>query len=59
MTIDTREKKKLRSREYYNENKEYLNLKIPCGCGGRYSRVNRSTHRKSVKHVNWIECTGQ
>ncbi|GMF24276.1 unnamed protein product [Phytophthora lilii] len=42
------------TKEYYEINKERLNAKIICDCGGRYSRMSKSTHVKSKKHLKWL-----
>ena len=57
MTIEVQ--KKIKRSDYYNENKDFLNYKMSCDCGGKYSKINRSTHMKTKKHKHWIEVTGQ
>lgn len=44
--------------EYYRDNidnlHEYKNKKNDCVCGGKYTTANHSIHRKSKKHINFI-----
>lgn len=46
-------------REYYQKNKEEINKKqsekFECECGGRYTRSNKSQHKKSVMHQDYLE----
>ncbi len=56
---NNREHEKATTRAYYKENKEHLNQKISCGCSGRYTRINYSTHTKSKQHLNWLLWTNQ
>jgi len=50
-----REESNEKSREYYQTNREELNVKFECLCGGRYTRQNRASHFKSVKHIKNYE----
>ena len=34
--------------------KFYLQCKLECPCGGVYSRYNLSKHKKTKKHLFWI-----
>jgi hypothetical protein len=36
--------------EYKERNREYINAKLTCGCGGVVSRANVSHHRKRARH---------
>jgi hypothetical protein len=42
---------------YYKANKTILNekanIKIVCGCGGNYTRANKSSHLKTKKHIDF------
>jgi len=49
--------KKESNKEYYEKNKEKLNEKIDCECGGKYIHQHKSRHMKSKKHINYIEKT--
>ena len=43
---------------YYNhqdEINEWQKTKQTCECGGKYTNVNKSTHEKSQKHINFLE----
>tara|TARA_R110002012_G_C11497046_1_gene596878 strand:+ start:11 stop:520 length:510 start_codon:yes stop_codon:yes gene_type:complete len=48
----------LKCREYRDKNKEQIskkqNEKFDCECGGKYSRVNKVRHTKSIKHQNYL-----
>ena len=45
-------------KEYYINNidhiKEYKGTKCKCICSSSYSRCNKSTHLKSLKHINYM-----
>lgn len=45
---------KKNNEEYYKNNKERLNEKNKCECGGSYTTVNKSRHVKSKKHQKYI-----
>ena len=46
------------NREYYNQyridNKDKLNKKFECPCGGKYTHSNKSNHEKSITHQKYI-----
>ena len=48
----------LKNKEYRDKNKEQIykkqNEKFTCECGGKYSRVNKVRHTKSIKHLNYL-----
>ena len=48
-----RQERQERQRDYYQENKEKLNIKFECECGGKYLHQNKSSHFKSKKHMKW------
>ena len=39
---------------YYENNKEKLNKKFKCQCGGKYIFQHISSHNKSKKHINFM-----
>ena len=39
---------------YRTENKEILNKKYICECGGNYTKKHKSTHNKTKKHKNYL-----
>ena len=39
---------------YYQDNKDKINEKNVCECGGCYSYHHKSTHLKTLKHLNYI-----
>jgi len=43
------------STKYYEANKEELNKKIECKCGGTYVRRNKALHEKSKMHVSYLK----
>ena len=49
-----REKVKGKSNEHYKNNKEKINEKFDCECGGKYTNSYKSTHIKTAKHQNYI-----
>ena len=40
--------------KYREDNKERINKKFNCVCGGKYTRSNKAKHEKSRKHLNFI-----
>jgi hypothetical protein len=56
-----KEQLKERMKEYYEINKEqikkYKNEKFTCNCGGKYTYSSKSTHFKSLKHLNVVADT--
>ena len=40
--------------QYRDNHKEYSQTKFNCICGGCYTRNHKSTHLKSLKHINYI-----
>ena len=40
--------------QYRDNHKEYFQTKFNCICGGCYTRNHKSTHYKSLKHINYI-----
>ena len=41
-------------KQYYQNNKQYLSEKVECECGSVVSRNNITRHKKSVKHINFV-----
>jgi hypothetical protein len=41
-------------REYAKQYRELHKDKITCSCGGCYTMINKSTHYRSYKHINFI-----
>lgn len=42
---------RMRQRKYFNKNRDKLNERFYCSCGGKYLFRNRTTHFNSVKHT--------
>ena len=42
-------------KEYRDANKDKLNEKNICICGGKYTHKHKTTHLKSAKHLNFLE----
>jgi hypothetical protein len=42
-------------KKWYKKNKEKINEKIVCECGGNYTYVSKSKHFKTQKHQNYIQ----
>ena len=40
---------------YNDTNKDEINEKFDCECGGKYTHANKSAHIKSNKHLKFIE----
>ena len=49
-----KEKSAKKVKQYYENNKEKLNEKFNCDCGGRYTYSQKSTHFKSLLHQNYL-----
>lgn len=47
-------KKYLSDPEYYERHKKYMNGKTVCECGSIVVRCNMSHHKKSKKHIKYI-----
>ena len=52
---ENKENESMRSKKYYDENKEKINKKITCECGSIVSKHHITTHRKTLKHIQYIE----
>ena len=51
---DNKELTLQRSKDYYQANKEKINEKINCQCGGSYNRCTKARHEQSKKHLAFI-----
>ena len=40
--------------KYYEDNKELINQKNQCECGGKYTNHHKLCHLKSIKHCQYI-----
>ena len=40
--------------KYRIDNKDILNKKFGCKCGGKYTKTNLSQHKKTMKHIKFI-----
>ena len=53
-----KEKISEKRKQYYEKNKEELNekakIKITCDCGSTFRKADILRHRKSIKHINYI-----
>jgi hypothetical protein len=43
------------AKRYYQQNKEKLNQKFNCECGGKYTFLHKSKHIKTQKHIKYFE----
>jgi hypothetical protein len=47
------------ARKFYCNHKDEINewqkTKQTCGCGGKYTNVNKACHERSQKHINFLE----
>ena len=53
--VEKKEYDRLRSRKNYKENKEEVNKKFNCPCGGKYTKTNKAIHFKTKKHLKYLE----
>jgi len=49
-----KEEEKKRKLNHYHENKEKLNEKFTCECGGRYTKQHLALHNKTQKHLKFM-----
>ena len=49
-----RHKNKEKYKEYVEANKEKINEKFTCECGGKYIYYNKSRHFKTKKHLKFV-----
>ena len=47
------ENNKLRNKKYYEDNKDRLNEKHKCECGGCYTYKNKLAHERGKAHIYW------
>ena len=56
--IENKESISLNKKEYYEKNKETINLrrknKISCECGSVFTIAGKSLHKKSKKHIKYV-----
>ena len=51
---NNKEQLNVKRRVYYDNNKEQLKEKFTCDCSGKYTRINKSVHDKTIMHKNYI-----
>ena len=51
---DIKEYKKEHNKYYYTKNKDKINHKINCDCGGTYKKSNIQQHSKTAKHQTFL-----
>ena len=56
-TKDYREANKENIKQYYETNKEKLNEKFDCDCGGKYTFQNKARHEKSQRHIDFLNAS--
>lgn len=42
-------------KKYYKKNKEQINKKINCACGGKYTWHHKLQHQRTIKHNKFIK----
>ena len=47
--------KKEREKKYRENNKEHLNKKFVCECGGKYTHQNKAVHSKTKIHIDFTQ----
>ena len=52
---DYYQKNKVKIAEHYQKNKDKLQEKFVCECGGKFTRQNKTTHEKTQRHLKYIE----
>jgi Mg-chelatase subunit ChlI len=50
-----RQNNKEKIAEYYQNNKEKMNEKFVCECGGKYTHNHTARHKKTQKHLKWVQ----
>ena len=51
--LDNKEKITEYRKQYRKDNAEKIKEKVQCGCGGRYTMVNKASHERTKKHMKW------
>jgi len=41
--------------KYYKKNKNTINKKINCKCGGKFTKHNKSAHLQTKKHLKYLK----
>jgi len=54
---ENKEKESIRKKKYYEDNKEKINEKITCECGSIVKKRCIARHRKSLKHILFLDNT--
>ena len=54
---ENKDKIKEIKKKYYEENKEKLSEKITCDCGSIFRKSDISKHRKTLKHISFLDNT--
>ena len=52
---ENKDKIKEKNKKYRDENKEKINEKITCECGSIVRKADITKHRKTLKHIEYIE----
>tara|TARA_R110002153_G_scaffold54274_1_gene151203 strand:+ start:334 stop:966 length:633 start_codon:yes stop_codon:yes gene_type:complete len=56
---DNKEKIVENNQKYYQDNKEKIAQKMKekfnCECGGKFTKINKTHHKKTQKHLKWVQ----
>jgi len=52
---DTKDKISTRMKDYRDKNRDMINEKTECSCGGKYTRSHKALHFKTSKHQAYIK----
>jgi len=50
---NNKDKKLKQVADYRLKNKDKINKKFACGCGGKFTKPHAAEHKKSKKHLKW------
>lgn len=52
---EVKEKRIEQVKQWRNNNKDKLIIKIECPCGGKFQKKNKWDHEQTMKHKRWTE----
>ena len=52
--LNNKDKIKQQKKQYKQDNIDKLKEKFNCQCGGKYTRVGKSSHIKTKKHIKFL-----
>lgn len=53
--VNNRDKEIKNAKDYYLKNREYINKKFKCKCGGCFTKINKTHHFKTSQHKKYLK----